>query len=275
MAPGPPEACCPQAGLTGWKPGAIIFLRVLQSRQEKEQWQLKGIRGDNMAGNPTCKGIIFDFNGTLVFDTRQHEASWHDLIPRLRGTGFTEEEFKQHVHGHTNREIFSYVYGRELTAAEGDEYGEMKESIYRDLLSSNPKACRLVPGVEAFFNLLKDNGIPMAISTAAPAANIRFYREQFGLDRWFDEERIIYADGTLPGKPNPALFNRAIDRLGLPAESCIIVEDSTLGIRAAQASGAGRIIGISETAEGRELLRGWGLFRVISDYAGMDLDVFA
>ncbi len=222
----------------------------------------------------TFKGIIFDFNGTLVFDTQEHEASWHELIPKLRGAGFSEEEFKHHVHGHTNREIFSYVYGRELTEAEGVEYGEMKESLYRDLFAANPAAFHLVPGAAAFFDLLADNGIPMAISTAAPESNIRFYRERFGLDRWFSEDRIIFADGTLPGKPDPALFNRAIGRLGLPAESCIIVEDSTLGIRAARASGAGRLIGINETAEGREILNGCGLYRVISDYCGMDLRIF-
>lgn len=222
----------------------------------------------------TYRGIIFDFNGTLVFDTGAHEESWHQLIPTLRETGFTEEEFIHHVHGHTNREIFSYVFGRDLSQEEGLAYGEMKETIYRKLLLQNPQTSRLVPGTEAFFDLLKANGVPMAIATAAPAENIEFYRGQFGLDRWFSREHIIYADGTLPGKPHPALFSRAIERLGIPASECIIVEDSTLGIRAAQAAGAGRIIGIFPDASGRAVLEKWSLFRLIPDFQGMDLTIF-
>jgi HAD superfamily hydrolase (TIGR01509 family) len=221
-----------------------------------------------------CRGIIFDFNGTLVFDTQAHEEAWRQLIPTLRGTGFSEEEFEHHVHGHTNREIFSYVFGRDLSQEEGRAYGELKEDIYRRQLLQNPGTSRLVPGAEAFFDLLKSNEIPMAIATAAPAENIAFYRGQFGLDRWFPMERIIYADGTLPGKPHPALFNRAVERLGIPASECIIVEDSTLGIRAAQAACAGRIIGIYPDDDGRITLGKWPLFRLIPDYLGLDMSVF-
>lgn len=220
------------------------------------------------------KGIIFDFNGTLVFDTHAHEESWHRLIPTLRDTGFSEEEFRHHVHGHTNQEIFSYVFGRELSQEEGRTYGELKEAIYRGLLLKDPKTNRLVPGTEAFFDLLQANAVPMAIATAAPTENIAFYREQFGLDRWFSKDRIIYADGTLRGKPHPAIFNRAIERLGIPASECIIVEDSTLGIRAAQAAGAGRIIGIYPDEGGRITLGQWSLFRLIPDFRGMDMSVF-
>ncbi len=220
-----------------------------------------------------CNGIVFDFNGTLVFDTQAHEAAWHTLIPELRGSRFSEDELKAHVHGRTNREIFSYVLGRPLSEEEAAPYGERKETLYREFLAKDTHACQLVPGAEVFFELLKREGIPMAIATAAPASNIAFYRHQFGLDRWFANERIIYADGTLPGKPHPALFLRAIERLDLPASECMIVEDSTLGIQAAKAAGAGRIIGIYANAAVKGVLQSMELFKVLPDFCALDLSV--
>jgi len=220
-------------------------------------------------------GIIFDFNGTLIFDTDAHERSWHKLIPEIRGSGFSEQEFKDHVHGRTNREIFSYVLGRPLSEADALPYGERKESLYREFLVQDPKACQLIPGAAAFFELLKNAGIPIAIATAAPASNIAFYRSRFGLDRWFPTERIVYADGTLPGKPHPALFLRAVERLGVPARDVIIFEDSTLGVQAAQAAGVGRVIGICPDEAARDVLERFAVHRTVSDFTGLDLSVFS
>ncbi len=220
------------------------------------------------------KGIIFDFNGTLVFDTDAQEQAWRTLIPELRGSPFSEAELKAHVHGRTNREIFSYVFGRPMTEEEALPYGERKEALYRGFFSADPVACRLVPGAEAFFARLHAAGIPMAIATAAPASNVAFYRTQFGLDQWFPEARIVFADGSLPGKPHPALFLKAIEQLGLPAEAVVIVEDSALGVQAAMASGAGHVIGISADGAIRQGLLAMGVDHVISDFEGLDLTLF-
>jgi len=220
------------------------------------------------------KGIIFDFNGTLIFDRQAHEDSWHHLIPKLRGTGFSENEFKEHVHGRTNREIFSYVFDKELTEKEAEVYGEEKESLYRTYLVKDKNACSLVQGLESFFDALKEMNIPMAIATASPASNVAFYRERFHLDQWFAEDHIIYADGTMPGKPDPAIFNKAIEVLGLPAHECIIVEDSPLGIRAAIAAGAGRVIGIWANEEVLAELDQLPLYKKIQNYDELDMEIF-
>ncbi len=219
------------------------------------------------------KGIIFDFNGTLIFDREAHEASWHKLIPEIRGYGFTEEEFKEHVHGRTNREIFSYVLGKELTEEESEEYSEQKESLYRTFLVADSQACRLVYGLEAFFDLLKANAVPMAIATASPYSNLAFYIKQFHLDRWFTPERMVYADGTMHGKPNPAIFLRAIERLGLPAADCVVFEDTPLGVRAALAAGVKRVVGIWAEQAVLDELEKLPLYQKIQNYCDMNMDI--
>lgn len=223
----------------------------------------------------TCQGILFDFNGTLIFDMGVHDRAWEILIPELRGRGFTGQERLDHVNGRTNREIFSYVLGRDLDEEEARPYGERKEALYRELLVRDPEACRLAPGAEDFLELLRAEGIPCAVATAAPASNLAFYRERFGLDRWFPEDRIVYADGTLPGKPHPAIFNRALERLEIPASSAIIVEDAVLGVQAAMAAGAARIIGVHADEAVRASLEPLPLYRLVPDFRGLDLSIFS
>ena len=43
-----------------------------------------------------CKGVIFDFNGTLFFDSDKHVLAWNKLSEDLRGVGITPEELQTH-----------------------------------------------------------------------------------------------------------------------------------------------------------------------------------
>ena len=72
-----------------------------------------------------------------------------------------------------------------------------------------------------------------------------FFREQFPLDRWFSDGRIIYDDGTVRGKPHPDLYLKAGERLGVTMKDIIIVEDANSGVQAARAAGAGLVVGIA------------------------------
>lgn len=54
-------------------------------------------------------GIIFDFNGTLFFDSDKQEQAWHTVSRQLRGKGFTSEEMYERVHGRSSRSIFEYL----------------------------------------------------------------------------------------------------------------------------------------------------------------------
>ncbi len=101
---------------------------------------------------------------------------------------------------------------------------------------------------------------------------MEFYIEKFGLERWFPRHRIIFDDGTMPGKPHPALFSAAIARLGLPPHQCVVVEDGLLGIQSARAAGAGKVYGIWASEADQRKLATVALDRVIHTYREMGLD---
>ncbi|HEX5127296.1 MAG TPA: hypothetical protein VFW00_11195, partial [Rhodocyclaceae bacterium] len=79
------------------------------------------------------QGVIFDFNGVLLWDAPLHEQAWQATAKRLRGSELSDEEFRLHVHGRTNSHILAHVMGRTMQGTELDELIQFKESMYRDL----------------------------------------------------------------------------------------------------------------------------------------------
>ncbi|MBP6786092.1 MAG: HAD family phosphatase [Candidatus Promineofilum sp.] len=189
-------------------------------------------------------GIIFDFNGVLLWDNPLHEEAWGRISTRLRGRPMSAGEMKTAVHGRVNRDIFGYVLGRELADDELQLLVEEKESLYRRLALESGDAYHLSPGAAALLDFLVANHIPRAIATSSPGINVTFFIEQLDLRRWFTPETIIYDRNVYPGKPAPGIYQEAAERLGAPPERFVVVEDSVAGIRSAHAAGIGAIVAI-------------------------------
>ena len=189
------------------------------------------------------KSVIFDFNGTLVFDTANHDRAWKIITSKYREKPFSAEELEKNIHGRTNKAIFEYITGRELNAAEVDKFSTEKELIYQKLCRED-KNFRLIRGAEDFLNYLRDNKIPRTIATASNRMNVDFYVEMLHLERWFDLDKIVYDDGTLEGKPSPDIYEKAAKILQTKPEDCIVFEDAILGIESASRAGIGEIIAV-------------------------------
>ena len=58
------------------------------------------------------KGIIFDFNGTLFWDSQKHYDAWIEMSKRLRGYPFNDYEMLHYMFGRTNAAIIEYAIGR-------------------------------------------------------------------------------------------------------------------------------------------------------------------
>ena len=97
----------------------------------------------------------------------------------------------------------------------------------------------------------------MTIATASGEKNVRFFFEHLGLDRWFSLERVALNDGTMKGKPEPDIYWKAAELLGIRPEECVVFEDAKSGIEAACRAGAARVIGV-ESMQDRETLLAWG-----------------
>jgi len=183
------------------------------------------------------KGVVFDLNGTLIWDTPLHNKAF-DIFLEKHEIHLTDLEKATKIQGKTNPDIMRGLFERELTDAEIMDYSIEKESIYQDMIISD---LHFAEGVEDLFSFLEDAGIPFTIATSSDIFNIDFYFKEMHLDRWFTREKVVYNDGTMKGKPEPDIFLRAASRLSISPTDMVVFEDSKAGIIAAERAGAGKI----------------------------------
>ena len=191
------------------------------------------------------KGIIFDFNGTLYWDSQLHYDAWREFSKIIRGYEFTDEEMRDKMFGHTNEDIIEYAIGKKPSKEMVEKYGKEKESLYRKRCLLDLNSFKLAPGAIEFLDYLKEHNIPRTIATMSEWDNVEFYIKEFHLEKWFDLDKIVYSDGTIPGKPAPDIFMIAAKKIGLKPSDCVVIEDAIAGINSAKSAGIGKIIAIA------------------------------
>ena len=219
------------------------------------------------------KGIIFDFNGTLFWDSKLHYDAWREYSKKIRGYSFTDDEMRDEMLGHTNRHIIEYALGKKASEEMVEKLGLEKEALYREQCLKNPAEFKLAKGAIELLDYLKSKNIPMTIATMAGWENVSFYIEKFGLEKWFDVDKIVYSDGKIPGKPAPDIFLIAADRLGLKPKECVVVEDAVAGINAAKSAGIGEIVAIASMEPIEFYKKIEGLSFIIKDFNEFDRNI--
>lgn len=221
------------------------------------------------------QGIIFDFNGTLFFDSALHYDAWRMFSTKLRGYPFTDEEMQKYMFGRTNSDIIEYAIGRKPDVKMVEKLAKEKEGLYRDECRKNPDCLKLAPGAEEFLDYLKENNIPRTIATMSEWDNVEFYIEVFKLEKWFDLSKIVYSDGKIAGKPAPDIYQIAAKNINLPTQKCIVVEDAISGINSALSAKAGMIVAISSVEPVEYYQNIKGVDKIITNFDEFDKTLFS
>ncbi len=185
------------------------------------------------------KGVVFDFNGTLFWDTHIHNQAWDKFLEKHHIL-LSDGEKNERIHGKNNAEILNNLFNKKLVENELQELSIQKESIYQQLCLD--QQMELAPGAVEFIEFLKRNDLQYTIATAAPLFNIDFYFKELGLAQYFDRSLVVYSDFKTKSKPHPELFLKAFENLKLKPEEALIFEDSFSGIKAAENAKAGKVI---------------------------------
>ena len=214
------------------------------------------------------KSFIFDLNGTLYQDTDIHYRAWGIFCAR-HNVPYSKDVFYKYMYGPENLVILRNVMPEVGTDDERRALSEEKEVIYRDLVASDPALQTLTPGAPEVLDRLAAEGVPFAIATGATRSNCEFYMDVLDLKRWFDFDRIFCADGSLPGKPDPAVYVEAMRHLGYAVSETIVAEDSPAGIASAVAAGIRTIIAVDVTLGADAYAHIPQVRAVVHDFYGM------
>jgi HAD superfamily hydrolase (TIGR01509 family) len=209
-------------------------------------------------------GVIFDFNGTLFWDTKLHNKAW-DIFLTKHNLHLSDEDKFQKLHGKNNRDIFQAIFNGMLSDEEIRNYTLEKELLYQELcLHTNMP---LAPGAPEFLDFLKNNNIPFTIATASGKENVDFYFEHLPLTNWFEYDKVVYNNGKIKGKPDPQIYQIAMSIIGKKPEEVIIFEDAVAGLQAAKNAQAGEIIVVDSNDDD---YRDWSDYQIIKSFDEVD-----
>ncbi len=177
------------------------------------------------------KAAIFDMDGVIAHTNPFHSIAFKKFFA-LREVFPTEEEFKEHMYGKTNSYILSHFLARKI---EGEELRELefeKESLFREIYA---KDIAPVNGLIAFLKALNSSKVDLAVATSAPRANLNLILNGVGIQDWFKSK--LSEEDVTEHKPNPEVYLKTAEKLGLDPSSCVVFEDSFSGATAALSAG--------------------------------------
>ncbi|WP_255489819.1 HAD family phosphatase [Dysgonomonas sp. 25] len=218
--------------------------------------------------NRKYTGVVFDFNGTLFWDTPLHNKAWNIFL-KEHNLYLSDDDFFRVIHGKTNKDILKELFGEDISDAKVVAYTGEKEALYRQLCLKTE--IRLAPGVESFLDCLRDKNVPFTIATASGKENLNFYFEHLPLKKWFDLDKVVYDDGTMRGKPHPDLYEKAMKLIGIQPEEVTVFEDANMGLLAAKNAGAGNIIVVNSNDDDYS---DWAAYQIITNYNQVDCALF-
>jgi HAD superfamily hydrolase (TIGR01509 family) len=192
------------------------------------------------------KAFIFDLNGTMINDMAYHNRVWHTILNDDLGGNFTMDEVKQQMYG-KNTELLVRAFGpNRFTTDELNILSHEKEEKYQQEYLPH---LALLPGLPEFLETAYQQGIPMAIGSAAIPFNIDFVLDNLNIRHYF--KVVVSADDVTFSKPHPETFLKAAELLGVPATDCTVFEDVPKGAEAAANAGMNAIV-ITTTHEPHE-----------------------
>lgn len=174
-------------------------------------------------------------DGTMVDNMMAHHRAWQTRLAQA-GLDLTLDEVVARCHGR-NDEILLRLFGDRFSADERQQISREKEAQYRATFRPQLK---LINGLPEFLQAAFDLGIPMGIGTAANIENVDFVLDTLNIRHFFGA--ILCEQDVVKGKPDPEVFLKAADALGVPRAQCLVFEDSPTGARAARNAGMKAVI---------------------------------
>jgi len=146
-----------------------------------------------------------------------------------------------------NYAIIPILAGRQVPAEEIERISEWKERCYRELIADK---LDLMEGTRELLEDLKSNGFLLAIGSSAPWANLDVVLERCNIRDYFDV--CVTGEDVRNSKPAPDTFLKAAEKLKLPPQRCVVIEDSVPGIQAGKAAGMA-VVAITTTRKRRDI----------------------
>ncbi len=180
------------------------------------------------------KAIIFDLDGVICFTDEYHYLAWKALADRL-GIEFNRT-INNRLRGVSRMASLEIIlekwHGEPFSQEQKEAFAAEKNDIYRESLK-NMSPADLAPETKAALEELRNRGYKLAIGSSSK--NTPFILGQIGLSGFFDA--VSDGNNITRSKPDPEVFLKAAEYLGMEPADCLVVEDAVSGAEAGHAGG--------------------------------------
>ena len=175
---------------------------------------------------PYPKAILWDMDGVLADTSALHYQTWEHVLSAL-GIPFDRQKF-HYIYGLKNYDLLPYLVGKPLDPQWIKLVADQKEQAFRDAIVDHLQP---LPGVVDWLARFRSWGCRQAVASSAPPENITSLVDELSIRQYFD---ALVNPGDLPGKPDPAVFLLAANKLDVSPHDCLVIEDSIPGLEAAR-----------------------------------------
>ncbi len=177
------------------------------------------------------KAVIFDMDGVIIDSEPMHNKAYHDMFDEV-GIKVSNELYESFT-GQSTINICKRLCDHFNLDVPPETLVALKRKYYKQFFESN-SSLTLIDGV---LDLIKDyynNGLTLVLASSAAMTSINQIFERFDLNQYFVAK--LSGGDLKASKPHPEIFIKAAEATGFNRNECIVIEDSTNGIRAANAA---------------------------------------
>src|SRR5690554_4953700 len=178
------------------------------------------------------KTVIFDMDGVIVDTEPVHKYAYFRHFEEL-GIDVSDELYASFT-GNSTKNVYQKIKDIYGVSGEINDLVLRKRALFNDAFDTKPDLS-LISGVERLIEDLHQNDIELILASSASKSTISRVFNRFELDKFFSHK--VSGEDFPKSKPDPAIFLHAASLSKHSKEECIIIEDSTNGVKAACAAG--------------------------------------
>ena len=207
------------------------------------------------------RAILFDMDGVLVDSEPMFLGAINRLLVQEGVEPVSVQENEEFLIGTTINETWRVLKMKRPLPLPASDYIDRYDAIVREVMTEelSPQ-----PGVRELIEVCNRRGLPKAVASSSLHMWVDLKLNAIGLTGAFDA--VLGGDDVSRGKPEPDIYVKAAERLGVPPAECIAIEDSPVGISAAVASGAYTIAVRTEYTRNLDVSQAHTVLETLEDF---------
>ena len=178
------------------------------------------------------KAVLFDMDGVIVDTEPLHKKAYFLMFDAFNI--YVSNELYESTTGQSTINVCKKLCEIFDLKNSPEELVQCKRDFFKDLFHSDP-SLQLIDGVLELIKNYYNNGLTLVLASSASMPTINNVFNRFELNQYF-KAKISGAD-LKASKPHPEIFEKAAELAEFPRENCMVIEDSTNGIKAAKSAG--------------------------------------